>query len=295
MSVEQDEAMIRPVERMPVPLEDDDPAPVAEREPEPVAADDADPDIGGDDAEPRRTMTAEEKLRRSRSETKRLRREAAAKDRTVAELAQRLANVEQGLTAGQQASVQKAEADTLAAINDLRAQRRAAMAEGNTDLADDLDEKLYSARRHAEKIAEYKGQQSQRRPVHAAQQAPGWVAEWQSENRWYGKDHEATSDAIDISNRLAAEGVRADSAHHRTLLDRELRANHPHLYQQRRAGGQAVAGSPRGGAMQSGRGSIPPVVEAQLRRSGHNLDDPKVRADLERRFGERWKTVPRGS
>lgn len=300
---ENDEALIRPVERMPAApvLDDDDPAP-EKVETETREADDDAPEAVDGEAEPRRTMTAEEKLKRKNTEAKRLRRELAARDRAIAEMAQRMANVEAKVSQVDVQALLKAEADTTAEVETLETLRAKALEEGNTAQFSAYDKQLRQAERKADQIAAAKQQMGrqyqQRQTQQAAPQSPGWVAAWQAENAgWYGKDSDATADAYEISKRLHGEGVDPASPHHRTLLDRELRQLHPHLFQQRpRPGGQAVAGSPRGGALSTGaKGSIPPLVEAQLRRSGHNLDDPKVRADYERRFGARWKNVPRGA
>lgn len=302
---ENDEALIRPVERMPAApvLDDDDPAPVEQvrEEVDPDTDHDAPEAVDGDE-QPRRTMTAEEKLKRKNTEAKRLRRELAARDRAIAEMAQRMANVEAKVSQVDVQALLKAEADTTAEVETLETLRAKALEEGNTAQFSAYDKQLRQAERKADQIAAAKqqmGRQYQQRQTQQTEgfKEPGWVADWRDQNRWYGKDPEATQDAFEISRRLKDEGVSPESIHHRRALDAELRQLHPHLFQQRPPrSGQAVAGGPRGGALSSGaKGSIPPLVEAQLRRSGHNLDDPKVRADYERRFGSRWKNVPRGA
>lgn len=271
---------------------EDDPNPffVNDEEPEKVKSDeeidreqtagDVETEEGED--QPKRTLSAEEKLKRSRAEAKRLRREQAETRASVERLERQLADLAAAQVQQTQVQLEEQARAVQAEYAAAREARKAAREAGDTAAEDQADERIYRARKAWEGL-EAVAQQRKAAPAVRQQTqtaAPAsWVTDWQAEHDWFGEDPIDTEVAHAVSRALVKQGIPPNDTRHRERLDEELAKRLPHRYGGRtrpRATGSPVAGVMRnGGAVKGGVSRLPAQMEAIYRAQGKPVDDPK--------------------
>lgn len=272
---------------------EDDPNPffVQDEEPEKVKSDeeidreqsavDVETEEGED--QPKRTLSAEEKLKRSRAEAKRLRKEQAETRASVERLERQLAELAMQQQAQSEAQLRDQAAALQAEYAAAREARKAAREAGDTAAEDQADERIYKARKAwegLEAVAQRRATAPAARPQQSAAPA-SWVADWQAEHDWFGEDPIDTEVAHAVSRALVKQGIAPNDSRHRERLDEELAKRLPHRYGGRnrpRASGSPVAGIMRNGgavARNGGMSRLPAQMEAIYRAQGKPVDDPK--------------------
>lgn len=272
---------------------EDDPNPffVNDEEPEKVKSDEeidreqsaADVETEEGEDQPKRTLSAEEKLKRSRAEAKRLRKEQAETRASVERLERQLAELAMQQQAQSEAQLRDQAASLQAEYAAAREARKAAREAGDTAAEDQADERIYKARKaweSLEAVAQRRATAPAARPQQSAAPA-SWVADWKADNEWFDEDPVDAGTARAASIEITKSGIPPHDPRHREKLDEILREKLPHRYGGRarpRTQGSPVAGVQRnGGAQARGAGinRLPAQMEAIYRAQGKPVDDPK--------------------
>ena len=243
----------RPSDREREPIEDEDPGKaVTERDP----GDDDEDEEGDEPAQGARQELSDEEreARRVRRRTeKREKRERDRREReesreTIRRLTEEVTGLktrfERGAQEGQLARVDDDIEETKSVIARLRQAKRAAIEEVNPDKIEEVDERLYRARRRLENLEGTKEQLSKRQPERAASTAlVDHANRFMREHSWYDPnqvtDDEDSLIVQAIDRRLMRSGTHDPNS---TTYWEELRKqvrSHPRL--KHRYGGKAAA------------------------------------------------------
>lgn len=169
--------------------------------------------------------------------------------------------------------------------NQLRAARRKAIADGDPDAIDQVDDELYKVRRQREKLEEVKQQVAQPRqpePVRPATNPE--LDQWRTKNRWLDTASPVEYQTIAaVSAAIHNDGIDPYDPEHFEELDRRLAAVLPSRYQRQapaprsRPTSSPVAGSSRAGAPSAGQQqarAVPREYIAACTQAGYDMNDP---------------------
>lgn len=136
------------------------------------------------------------------------------------------------------ANVEKSAYDR--AIKDLKAQRKAALAEGDVDRFDELDQQIDDTMEARDKFVE------QQRSAPAVPEINPQFAEWVSKNPWYSKDPLLQGAADRLGIQLAREGM--DPVSVLKAVEKKIKEEFPHKFSNpnRERPGAVEAPVPRG-------------------------------------------------
>lgn len=252
----------------------------------------------GEDAEARR-----ERNRQRRAESKQrrkdhiasLKRELAARDSVINDLAGRVAQVERKATGGEMAQLDAAEREAANAYNHFRQVNKQAIEQADGEVAIEAQERMFAARQRVEQIKNIKqamvNRQQQPQPLdpRLVTHAQSWVAD----RSWYdpsGNDEDSAM-VLSIDNRLAQEGWNPTTPEYWDELSRRVDKYLPHrsgvgYNKSRNRGSVPVAGSGRetsGSASSNGAYKLSAERVQALKDAGM-WDDPKQRAAAIQRF-----------
>jgi regulator of replication initiation timing len=128
----------------------------------------------------------------------------------------RIRTLEKGLQAHAEYNAKIEKAAYERALSDLKKQRRAALEEGDTLLAEDL----------RDRIDEIKEQVQEVKPAQVAPvELPEPIKQWREKNSWYEKDTVMTNFADGLGNRLVAQGYSPTEVLQQ--VERAVRENFP--------------------------------------------------------------------
>ena len=262
----------RPSDREREEPEDEDPgAKTAERDP--GDEDENEDESGGSEASGGDNLTEEqrEERRARRRQEKKDKRERDRRDReeskeTIRRLTEEVTGLksrfERGEQSGQLARVEDDIEETKSVIARLRAAKRAAIEEVNPDKIEEVDERLYRARRRLEILEGSKEQLSKRQPERAASDVLVQHANrFMREHNWYDPN-QATDDEDSlivqaVDRKLMRSGAHdPNSATYWEELRKQVRS-HPRL--KHRFGGKAREDDDDGDEPAPRRSGGPPV------------------------------------
>ncbi len=256
-----------------------------------------------DEGETRKLSDAE-KLKRTRTREKRYRQEAAEANRKATAAAAELAAMRERVAALETATVGQAKGDLQNRVNWLQQQRDAALEAGDTKTFSAFDKEL---RETDKKLARFEDAEANGRPLVREQQqqtrqAEGQIStaakDWLAENDWYNDParREDSLIAQSVARAVQGEGFDPNDEDFWDEVDRRLTKRgiaEKQAAQTRtsgRAGSPQLASGSRGGGSGSGGllSKIPKAAQEAYRKSGFDLDDPKVVAGIVERHSDRW-------
>lgn len=230
-----------------------DPAPAEPAKEEAAPAEPETQEQGEDAPKPRKRKSAEDRIREmtyAQREAERQRDEAINAARTVMARSQLMsaAHIAQALDA----RISEAARIHQEALNSGDAEKATKCA---TDLAGFVAqrENLKNWVRQNAPQMQQQGQQPRPQPQQQAPKAPpAPIRDWLSKNPWYGQDQAMTAVAQKIDTDLTALGYDPNTEEYTQELDRRLRPEFPHKFQQPPAGPSRTAPSPVGGVSRTG-------------------------------------------
>lgn len=250
-----------------------------------------------EDAEARRERNRarrEEGKQRRKDYIESLKRELAARDSIINDLATRVAHVERRASGGEMAQLDAAEKEAITHYNYFREQNKLAIEQANGTAAIEAQERMFLARQRAEQIKNIKKSMVQRQqtPQPLDPRLVSYAQDWTSKHSWYdpsGADDDSAM-VLSIDQKMAADGWNPTTPEYWDELSKRVEKYVPHRIKQgynssKNRGAMPVAGSGRessgGGAASSYKLSSDRVKA--LKEAGM-WDDPVARAAAIKRF-----------
>lgn len=271
-----------------------------------ASSDEGDDEAGHDEETAEEAEARRERNRARRAQNKEsrknyiesLKRELAARDSVINDLATRVASVERQGQGSQIAQLDSAMKEAEQYYNHFKQVNKQAIEQADGALAVDAQEKMFAAKQRFEMLANAKKgmtQQQVQRPQPLDPRMQMHAESWMSKNEWYdpsGKDLDSDL-VLKLDDRLVQEGWDPKSEEYWQELDSRVKKYLPHRfnssYNKPQQNGQSRQRVPVSGGSSSSTGGAKGTYHLSAERvkalkEAGVYDDPVKRADVIKRF-----------